>query len=85
MEKIKVTFSKKYITQLNEMNILENVANPNTLSYKGKIKMVDSDLIILKDTTDNDVCGILDGATFYKVLLETDVAHLFSNSKNHLN
>ncbi len=85
MEKAEVIISDKFLKQLQEMRIQSHMIAPCTKAYPGDVRKLSDELHVLEDSSGKDVCGLLDGKTFYSALMETDVAHLFANSKTQIN
>jgi len=85
METTNVIISEKFLAQMKELNMIEHIKNPCRAGYKGSIRKISNELYVIKDQQGEDVCGLLDGATFYSALMETDVAHLFANSAGQVN
>lgn len=85
MEKTNVIISEKFLKQMKDLNMVNHIKSPCKKGYKGTIRKISDDLYVLKDKTGEDVCGLLDGATFYSALMETDVAHLFANTAGQVN
>ncbi len=73
-----VVISQNFKTQMDNLNIMDQLQKNCTPSYKGNVTKIDDGLYLLKDTKGNDVCGILDCQSFLEALMDTDIAHLWS-------
>lgn len=85
MEKTNVILSDKFLKQLKDFKMFLHLKSPCQKGFKGSLRTISKDLHVLQDSAGNDVCGILDGETFYNALMETDVAHLFARSSANSN
>ena len=85
MEKASIIISEKFLKQLRDLRISEHLSAPCLRAFPGDVRKLSGELHVLEDGNGKDVCGLLDAKTFYSALMETDVAHLFVNTKVQIN
>lgn len=76
--KKEIIISDKFQTQLEELNIVEQLQHKGTTNYPGSILKLEEGLYLLKDDQGQDVCGILDCDSFMEALMDTDISHLWA-------
>jgi Fe2+ or Zn2+ uptake regulation protein len=77
-----VILSEKFQQSMKHMNMYEHLSKTDQSCFKGGIKTMYPELYVLQDENGCDVCGLLDQKSFMEALLETNVAHLWTVSKN---